>query len=103
MLAFDTCRGRFVRPGSFLSKAAAAIVTVAIALCGRAAARAAETDRDEVAQLAAAIDGHIEAAWRNEGVTPAPLADDAEFLRRISLDLLGRIPAVGEVRVFLAD
>jgi hypothetical protein len=103
MLAFDTCRVRFVRPGRFLSKAATAILTVAIALCGRAAARAAETDPDEVAQLAAAIDGHIEAAWRNEGVTPAPLADDAEFLRRISLDLLGRIPAVGEVRAFLAD
>lgn len=33
----------------------------------------------------------------------SPPADDAEFLRRVYLDLVGRIPSVDEARSFLAD
>jgi hypothetical protein len=48
------------------------------------------------------IDACVEAAWP-AGVVPAPLADDAEFLRRVSLDLNGCIPRAAEVVDFLDD
>jgi hypothetical protein len=55
------------------------------------------------ARLAARIDEHLERAWREAKVRPAPAADDAEFLRRAFLDLTGRIPRPADVHRFLAD
>lgn len=57
---------------------------------------------NEVLALAARIDQRLAAAW-DKGVQPAPRADDAEFFRRVHLDLAGRIPSVVEVRDFLDD
>lgn len=37
------------------------------------------------------------------GAPVAPLADDAEFLRRVTLDLAGRIPTLSELNAFVAD
>jgi hypothetical protein len=54
-------------------------------------------------ELADRIDRQIAARWKADKITPAPLADDAEFLRRVSLDLTGRIPTPREVHDFLAD
>src|SRR5262245_40739464 len=54
-------------------------------------------------ELTAKIDREIEAGWKANGVTPAPLADDAEFLRRVYLDLAGRIPTFHEITQFLDD
>ena len=57
---------------------------------------------DEVSALAARIDQRIAAAW-DKNVIPAPVADDAEFFRRVHLDLAGRIPSITEIRDFLDD
>jgi hypothetical protein len=54
-------------------------------------------------QLAARIDQLIAERWAADNIKPAPLADDAEFLRRLYLDLAGRIPRVIEVRGFLDE
>ncbi len=55
------------------------------------------------AALASRIDAHVAARWKEARAVPAARADDAEFLRRVSLDLIGRIPTVSEVHDFLAD
>ena len=52
-------------------------------------------------QHAAAIDRVLEAHWQANQVTPNPSASDETFLRRIYLDLAGRIPTAAEARSFL--
>jgi hypothetical protein len=48
------------------------------------------------------VDARLAEAWAAADVEPAPLAGDAEFLRRASLDLAGRVPTLEELRAFLA-
>jgi len=64
--------------------------------------RAATPDK-VVSALTATIDRHLAAAWEANKVQPAPPAGDAEFLRRVYLDLAGRIPSVAEARAFFDD
>ncbi len=49
------------------------------------------------------IDEILFAGMRANGITPADPATDQEFLRRVTLDLTGRIPTAGETSAFLAD
>ena len=49
------------------------------------------------------IDEHIFGKMEREGIPYAPLSTDAEFFRRVTLDLTGRIPTATELREFLAD
>lgn len=49
------------------------------------------------------IDEHIFGRIERDGIPHAPPADDAEFLRRVRLDLTGRIPEPAEIKAFLAD
>jgi hypothetical protein len=49
------------------------------------------------------IDARIAAGWKSNGVTPAERSTDAEFLRRVSLDVLGIVPTYDEAVAFLDD
>jgi hypothetical protein len=83
---------------------AAGVVFLALVLSGNplvGAPNATDTPRANAANLAQRIDQHIAKGYGDRKITPAPLASDAEFLRRIYLDLVGRIPSVEEARRFL--
>jgi Protein of unknown function (DUF1549)/Protein of unknown function (DUF1553) len=58
---------------------------------------------NEPAALAALIDHYIGEGYVAAKAAPVPIADDAEFIRRVSLDLAGRIPRNSDVRKFLDD
>ncbi len=49
------------------------------------------------------IDELVVAKWKQLGLQPSDLADDGEFLRRVSLDLIGTLPTAEEARQFLAN
>jgi hypothetical protein len=53
--------------------------------------------------LRTVIDREVAAAWKTQKVTPAAKSTDAEFLRRIYLDLVGAPPTYDETTTFLAD
>lgn len=49
------------------------------------------------------IDREIFAKMRASGVYPSPLGSDSEFLRRVTIDLIGRIPKSDELIAFADD
>lgn len=87
-------------------------IVVALLIPGALEARAADvreghldsaaSARDARA-LSARIDALLAARWAAAKVRPVPIADDGEFLRRVSLDLIGKIPTAAEARDFVDD
>jgi len=53
--------------------------------------------------VVAIINEHLAAGWKLQGVEPSPPADDAEWLRRVYLDVVGHIPPVEVAEKFLND
>jgi len=49
------------------------------------------------------IDELVLAEWKRMGVKPSPLSTDAEFMRRVSFDIIGTLPTPDELRKFLAS
>jgi hypothetical protein len=53
--------------------------------------------------LVAVINERMRQSWSDNEVSPSAVADDAEWLRRAYLDIVGHIPPVEEVEAFLTD
>jgi hypothetical protein len=70
----------------------------AVTLLAAWASSAAAGDR-----LSERIDALIAAGHKDYASAAAPIAADDEFLRRVTLDLIGRIPTAAEARTFFAD
>lgn len=49
------------------------------------------------------IDQLVADKWQRTKTAPSPICDDAEFLRRVRLDLTGLPPSADEVRAFMSD
>jgi hypothetical protein len=77
--------------------ALAGVLTLGLnSVCGTVSAQ-------DAGALSARIDKLIGLRLAKDGIPPAPLADDAELFRRLSLDLNGRIPSVTQLADFLED
>ena len=72
-----------------------------LALCasqGRAAVQ-----QEDVQAASREIDNILAADWKKSGVEGNPAVDDPTFVRRIYLDVIGRIPTTREVEEFIAS
>lgn len=63
-------------------------------------AKETSTSTDE--QVIAYINRIIKQGWADNGVTPSPPATDSEWVRRLYLDLFGRVPSVDEANEYLS-
>jgi hypothetical protein len=81
------------------------LVTISLTLVSLLSAQepGTRTNRLTTQELADWIDHRFGEEYRRLGATAAGTVDDATFLRRVHLDLQGRIPTVSQVRDFLAD
>ncbi len=57
----------------------------------------------DTARIAAEVDTLIRQSWTDNDVRPSPEAEDAEWIRRVYLDLVGHIPPLEETKEFLAN
>jgi hypothetical protein len=80
-----------------LSLAAAAVT----AACWKPASARADSVRTAAAAPTKAVNEELAKAWAANKLTPSPVAKDTEFVRRVFLDLIGRIPRPDEVRSFV--
>jgi len=96
-----------MRTAARLMAATAAGFALALAAALPASpARAGSDDGDALlaaAALSRTIDREIDAALAAESIAPVGPSDDAEFLRRATLDVLGVPPTEAEVRAFLSS
>ena len=66
-------------------------------------AKVAVTPTRQVSSSTKHLDRHINAVLKKENIQPSKVSEDTEFLRRVHLDLTGKIPTPEEVLNFLKD
>ncbi len=49
------------------------------------------------------VDRYTQAKWKQLGLVPSEVCSDAQFIRRVSLDIAGTLPTPEQVRKFTAD
>ncbi|MBS2016092.1 MAG: DUF1549 domain-containing protein [Deltaproteobacteria bacterium] len=67
---------------------------------------ATPSTKKEVAPLAGTVEGidaALRAAWKEKGLVPARRADDATFVRRVYVDIVGTIPPPDVAAAFVAS
>jgi hypothetical protein len=79
------------------------LFSLAFLLASVCSVGAAEAVLLDVPDLARRIDGLLARNQQAQGVVPARCSDDAEYIRRVYLDLAGCIPSIIDVRDFLDD
>ena len=98
--ALSFCGGRMKTVRLFFAVVVGTLVLLS-------ASRAASTDgSDEIPvgrPIEEAVDRLIDARLSAKGVLAAPQVDDAALIRRLTLDLVGRVPTEVEARAFVAS
>ncbi len=80
-----------------------AVLAVVVAIVNGLAGSAQETRAQATLSGSPLIDKHIQEKWDAEGVKPAAPAEDAEWLRRAHLDIVGVIPPADLVLRYMSD
>ena len=65
-------------------------------------AEAEEVDESKLSPVAY-INHKVQQGYEENEITPSPMADDEEWLRRVYLDIVGRIPTLEESKNYLKD
>jgi hypothetical protein len=88
--------------------AASLVLSLTLVAASNRPAGAAPTPDDEqkpreISQPTRTINRALTAAWEEQQLQPAPKTSDYQFVRRVYLDLVGRIATSDEVRTFVRD
>ncbi|WP_197443017.1 DUF1549 and DUF1553 domain-containing protein [Lignipirellula cremea] len=82
-------------------------VAIMVRYLGQVAAFRATIPRgapvDQLPPVRNVIDGFVFDKLKDLGLPPSPVCDDSTFIRRVTLDIAGRLPTFEETQAFLAD
>ncbi|VAX40319.1 hypothetical protein MNBD_PLANCTO02-2671 [hydrothermal vent metagenome] len=83
------------------------LLFLGLVFLGATATTAKEVPAERLAKsdeaIVAKIDGFLQQGWKDNELTPSPEAEEGEFARRATLDIIGRIPSYDELLDFLED